>query len=139
MPRSPGMPGRMKPAQSIPDLLAWIASGVLLSGGGSAGEVEDLLDYRDRGEFDSRWQLSFEGLEAERRRQPFDAAQTEVLSRIRELAFREAFSRCASADIAGYVSDDLELIALSRMLGVHDDFVAELWAVYERGELPPAL
>lgn len=125
--------------QSIPDLLAWITSGVLLSGGGSAQEAEDLLDYRDRPEFDSRWQLSFEGLEAERMRQPLDAAQSEVLSRIRELAFREAFSRCASADIAGYVSDDFELIALALLLGVHDDFVAELWAVYARGEFPPAL
>lgn len=39
-------------------------------------------------------------------------------------------------EIAGYVSDDFEMIARSRLLEETHDFIEKLWDSYNQGEFP---
>lgn len=92
-----------------------------------------LLDARDSREFDSAWQRA----SAEVHSEGTDlgvAAQT--LNRLRERAFKAAFEISGSADVAGYVCDDFELILLCELTRTANAFVEELWTTYERGGFP---
>jgi len=53
---------------------------------------------------------------------------------------RESFlavSRATSQhEIAGYVSDDFDILARGQLLGIEDAFLEFLWDAYHRNEIP---
>ncbi|MBA4016856.1 MAG: hypothetical protein C0483_06695 [Pirellula sp.] len=95
------------------------------------------LDSRDRNEeFDGSWVHLSE--EVERR-----WANAKVAVDLRALAEdirRESFlavSRVTGQhEIAGYVSDDFDLIVRGRIVGLDDPFLDQLWRAYDDGKFP---
>ena len=93
--------------------------------------IEAILDRRDKPAFDREWQQAYDRVG----RIDVGSAQIEI-DTIRELAFRASFAKAESADLAGYVCDDFELIVRCRLVGGQDPFVERLWSAYGTGELP---
>lgn len=122
----------------LSSILARIATGELLPDDcfGSL-DCDAALDARDRdAEFDAEW-VRLDN-EVSRR---WDARAVESsLSTLAEDIRRESFLAVSRAtgqhEIAGYVSDDFDLIIRVRLLGITEPLLDQMWGVYERGEFP---
>ena len=88
------------------------------------------LDSRDSIEFDSAWSTSYEKTTSWC--PPEDAS----IKEIREAAFKKVYQITKNSDLAGYVSDDLGLIAQAFKNGVDIDFIDNLWKTYTQGRFP---
>ncbi|MDN7427239.1 hypothetical protein CFB89_26015 [Burkholderia sp. AU16741] len=96
-------------------------------------DSDDLLDKRDAASFDDLWMQAFnevDGLD-------LVAEDKKFLDFIREKAFKLSFRASGNSDIAGRVSDDVELIAKSMLAGKPDGWpVKVLWSGYKKGGFP---
>jgi hypothetical protein len=86
--------------------------------------------------FDAEWVRQSELI-----RRLWTAAMVEAKFRaLAEDIRRESFLAVSRAtgqhEIASYVSDDLDLIVRSRLVGEEGDFLGQLWDVYEHGKFP---
>lgn len=59
-----------------------------------------------------------------------------LVKEIREIAFKKVYQVTENSDLAGYVSDDMGLIAQACHNKVEIDFIDNLWKTYMRGEFP---
>jgi hypothetical protein len=115
-----------------------IRGGALLDAGGLAAiEADKLLTARDTSsEFDDAWTACSNEISAEwSARLPDPRAEADILE-LRELAFKAVFAATRNPDLAGYVSDDFELIAKSLGLGRRIPFAERLLADYRAGLIP---
>ena len=115
-----------------------IADGSLLPAAYYAAlDCDAALDARDRDDaFDTAWCALFErvgGLWSGAQNTDDDRILAED---IRREAFLAVSTATGQHEIAGQVSDDLDLIVRSRLVGVSDPFLVQLWSVYERGRFP---
>jgi hypothetical protein len=99
--------------------------------------LNKLLDVRDQDEFDDAWVKAAEEIQAlwDDFVQASDI-QSQILA-IREQTFRKCFDACNSSDVAGYVSDDFEIIAKSQVLGLDGPLLQQLRVAYDRCTIPP--
>ena len=91
------------------------------------------LDSRDAGPFDAQWMASFDEIDGD----PGAAVDRPAVSALREKAFKLAFGASGNAGVAACVSDDIELIARSRLSGRTDGWPTHvLWNAYRSGRFP---
>lgn len=116
--------------ETLARLLVWLQTGAF-----ELVELDDLdeaLDTRDEESFTAAWMGAFDLVQS-------GGGENEAIAAIREAAFRQAFARWKSGDLAGYVSDDWGLIAQAIVGGVRSTFVAGLLAAYFAGRFPAAV
>ncbi|MDN2676530.1 hypothetical protein [Janthinobacterium sp. SUN033] len=88
------------------------------------------LCARDSFEFDGAWCASYEKVSSSC---PPEGA---LVREIREIAFKKVYQVTENSDLAGYVSDDMGLIAQACHDKVEIDFIDNLWKTYMHGEFP---
>jgi hypothetical protein len=94
--------------------------------------VEQLLDARDVREFDALWTAANAAVEAAAEKVDSDDNPYEVS----RLAYAAAFDATGSGDLAGYVSDDFELLGRALASHASSDFLCALWTAYASGDFP---
>jgi len=119
-------------------VLARIADGTLLPAAyfreldcDAVGEARD-GDPR----FEKNWMKLFSEMEKRWDTTDVDDEIADLVDELREVSFLAAGSATGYHDIASNVSDDLDLVARSRLVGLSDPFLDDLWAAYDRGEYP---
>lgn len=97
------------------------------------GDVDCALTSREAEPFDICWMTAFDEIDGD----PGAALDKAAVDALREKAFRLAFRASGNADIAACVSDDIELIARSRLSGCTDGWPTRvLWDAYRNGRFP---
>jgi hypothetical protein len=97
----------------------------------SIGDVSETLDGREEQSFDSQWVSAFE-----RRPQNLGSEEESAINALREVVFKAVFRKTGEDDLAGYASDDFELIGRALAGGTSDPFVNALWIAYAQGKFP---
>jgi hypothetical protein len=123
----------------LDDFLKEIKSGQFLSEALYTGlDADAALDARDHdAAFEREWLRLSDAVEAEAARNPASMRVQKTISDIRKQSFLCVSRATSQHDIAGYVSDDLALLAQARVFGVFDDpFAQRLWAAYRAGRFP---
>ena len=96
-------------------------------------DFDGLLEKGDAASFGDLWVQAFsevDGLD-------LVVGDRKFLDFIREKAFKLSFRASGNSDIAGRVSDDVELIAKSMLAGKPDGWpVKVLWSGYKKGGFP---
>lgn len=96
-------------------------------------DCDRALDSRDADPFDAQWMAAFDAIDGD----PGAAIDTPAVNALREKAYKLAFSASGNADVAACVSDDIELIARSRLSGRTDGWpIHILWDAYKNGRFP---
>lgn len=114
-------------------LLRAIQNGILL--GESTFEDLDadwILSGRDEPDFEREWLRLFECLKDV----TFDADENQKINQLRDAAFKATFKNCSNPDLAGYVSDDFEVIAKGVAREPEDAFLAKLLETYVAHSIP---
>lgn len=115
----------------IAAIIGSIRRGLLLSKE-TFQDVEQSLLRRDELGFDQNWVRVFEQVVS----RPLPISEQTSLDAVLEMAFKVAFSCCEDTDLAGYISDDFELIGRSVATLWEEPFVASLLATYASGQIP---
>lgn len=98
--------------------------------------VNDFLDERDEDPFDGDWVNAFNEVKKQFETLHPERSAIDKIDKIRELAFRSAFSGSNSSDLAGYVSDDFELISKAIVINSDNKWVTTLLDIYLGGGFP---
>jgi len=88
------------------------------------------LDARDKHEFVSAWNSSYEKLHE------LSPSESQTTLDIREYAFKQTFRITRNAELAGYVSDDWGLISTALENDIQIEFIHNLWDSYLKGSFP---
>ena len=100
-----------------------------------ADVADDLIDARESDPFDSEWMRVYsaiQDIEVEAELQ----TKNVVIDELREWAFKRAHGVSGNAEIAGYVSDDFELLARALQADWSDQWLGALWQEYRAGRFP---
>lgn len=118
--------------------LARISAGMLLPADYFAGlDCDAALEARDDDEdFDQAWTEIDREVERRWAKGSVNEETRSVVEDIRREAFLAVSRATQQHEIASYVSDDLNLIAWGRVLGVDDRFLDQLWDCYNSGRFP---
>jgi hypothetical protein len=119
----------MRQLQSI---LNAIRSGNLLSPEFFDFDHDEALDKRDQDPFDTEWVRAHRNVKDT----PVSAAQEELLLEIRKAAFLGTMEATDNSDLAGYISDDLDLLARGLLADAADPWLNRLWAHYCEDKFP---
>ena len=92
-----------------------------------------LLDSRDAQPFDDEWVRVHKAVEHEKRA---SSLNIQIVDEIRELAFKKEYQNTGNGEIAGYVSDDFDLLARAIAVGYSDPWLELLWNEYHAGRFP---
>ncbi|RQR26524.1 hypothetical protein [Burkholderia sp. Bp9142] len=96
-------------------------------------DCDRVLASRDAAPFDACWMTAFDEVDGD----PGAALDKPAVDALREKAFRLAFRASGNVDIAACVSDDIDLIARSRLSGRTDGWPTRvLWDAYRNGRFP---
>ena len=90
-------------------------------------EIESALTQRDQQQFSEPWMRVFEDIE--KRKGGKQDADTRV-SRLREIAYIQAYERWQSPDLAAYISDDFGLIGDALSINYNDIWLNGLFDSY---------
>lgn len=129
----------------MPNLLDAIAWAKALSGFELDGKsidhshIDDYLDLRDSGPFDSAWVAAMDDLEAclGRRTDPADRPKIQkIQDSARKQFYKIIIEQSGHPDLAAYASEDIALIVGHIAAGHSNDFVRAIQSAYERGTLP---
>jgi len=91
------------------------------------------LDSRDAEPFDAQWMAAFDEIDGD----PAATIGRQDVDVLRERAFKLAFRASGNADVAACVSDDIELVARSRLSGRINGWPTRiLWDAYKSGRFP---
>ena len=99
----------------------------------SEDEQNAMLDSRDAQPFDGEWVRVYKAVEQFAKNSEFD---TRVVDEIRELTFKKAHQNTGNGEIAGYVSDDFDLLSRAIVADYSDEWLDLLWAEYQTGRFP---
>jgi hypothetical protein len=94
------------------------------------------LDARDGDEFAAEWTRLFKEVERRWSEAPISAEARATAEVIRRESFLAVSRATGQHEIASYVSDDLDLIVRSRLLGMAEPLVTTLWDCYDRCRFP---
>jgi hypothetical protein len=124
----------------IERLAAAIERGALPGAGfprlGNESELNRALDARDEAAFERAWLEAFDTLEATAPLSQLPVRDRADVDRIRELAYKAAFRAIGSSDLAGYVSDDFDLLARAALTAYENPWLARVLRAYEGGHFP---
>ncbi|WP_018883130.1 hypothetical protein [Paenibacillus massiliensis] len=97
---------------------------------------EEALERREEPEFDQHWVAEFERLE--KSREQLSEQELAAIHSLREQAFKQSYRVMSSPDVSAYISDDLELIAMSLLLGEASSWALQILKLsYDEGQFPP--
>ncbi|MBA6100553.1 hypothetical protein H4C80_26030 [Pseudomonas juntendi] len=99
----------------------------------SVHDWDEALDRRDNGVFDSAWTDAFEEL---KKIEYSSESDEKGVSDIREYVFKKVCGLVGSSDAAGYISDDIGLVAESISKVCDVQWVKKLLDIYCAGEFP---
>lgn len=99
----------------------------------SVHDWDEALDRRDDGVFDSAWTDAFEEL---KKIEYSSESDEKGVSDIREYVFKKVYGLVGSSDAAGYISDDIGLVAESISKVCDVQWVKKLLDIYCAGEFP---
>lgn len=99
----------------------------------SVHDWDEALDRRDDGVFDSAWTDAFEEL---KKIEYSSESDDKGVSDIREYVFKKVYGLVGSSDVAGYISDDIGLVAESISKVCDVQWVKKLLDIYCAGEFP---
>ena len=99
-------------------------------------ELHNALDARDSDPFDATWMAHYTALQPLEVTHPLQPEERALISRIRERAFKAAFATSSSADLAGYISDDFDLLARALCLDYESPWLSALLHSYVQGTFP---
>lgn len=97
-----------------------------------------VLNQRDAAPFDTHWVAAFNEIESAWQAFKADQSTKNLVQNLRKHSFMAVSRATQQSEIAGYVADDMELIAKAQLLGMQSPFVACLWQVYLAGQFPCA-
>ncbi len=97
-----------------------------------SGNIDDLLSMRDEVEFDSEWMRVYSVLEE----YSFDDETERDIDEVRQAAFETAYALSNSDEIAGFVSDDFEMICRAYVIGLEDKWMNALVRSYTEHRFP---
>src|SRR4051812_44347962 len=120
---------------SLEDILSRVADGSLVPADYyRALDRDAALDARDSDEdFESAWLTLRERIEAAWASSRVSDVEGDAVERIRREAFSAVSRATSQHELAGYVSDDLDLIARGRVLSIDEPLLSWLWASYDQG------
>lgn len=95
-------------------------------------DAESYLAYRDRADFDTEWIGAYQKLQ----RDSLTEAEQVQLTEWSRLAFVHVMQQGGDADLAAYVSDDMDMIFTAFILEVKDHFIDRLIESYLAERLP---
>jgi hypothetical protein len=100
-------------------------------------DLDAALDSRESDrEFDSQWVKTYEEIDECWNRVEVGTKLRDLAEQIRRQTFLHIHKLTGHHEIAGFVSDDLDLIVRGRLLRINEPFLDRLWQSYERGEFP---
>ncbi|HDS1766551.1 hypothetical protein NPS42_01900 [Pseudomonas putida] len=99
----------------------------------SVNDWNEALDRRDDDVFDSVWSDAFEEL---KNLEYSSESDEKAVSEIREYVFKKIYELVRSPDVAGYISDDIGLVAESISKSCSIEWVGKLFDIYCAGEFP---
>lgn len=99
----------------------------------SVNDWDEALDKRDEDDFDSAWSNAFEELKS---LEYSSASDEKAVSDIREYVFKKIYVLTHSSDVAGYISDDIGLVAESISKSFDIEWVGKLFERYCSGDFP---
>ena len=121
----------------LEDILRMLQDRELLPATAFVGiDYDAVLDWRDTDPFDAEWVRASGALEGMRAAAEPGPDFGRLFDDVRREAFMITTRATGHHEIASYISEDFELIALDSAFAAADPFVAKLWAAYSRGELP---
>lgn len=95
--------------------------------------TDSALDSRDEPEFYDCWMSGFNSLENEN----IQDDDIKFIDSLQEKAFKYSFRVINNSEISSRISDDIELIAKSFVVGKESCWsITHLWASYENGKFP---
>ena len=99
-------------------------------------DLDDILDERDKTEFEKHWLECAERIKAAWDSKAVDEATTNSMDEVRKESFLAVSRATQQHEIASYVSDDFELISKSIALDLNDPYATELLETYRSGKIP---
>lgn len=94
-------------------------------------DSDAVLNSRDEAEFDNKWMGEFNSLKGE----CFNNDDIKSIDYLREEAFKISFRVINNAELSSSISDDIEIISKSLILGKSDSWaVTCLWSTYINSE-----
>jgi len=103
---------------------------------GDESELDRALDARDEAAFEKAWLETFATLETTVPLSQLPVRDRAAVDHIRELAYKAAFRATGSSDLAGYVSDDFDLIARAALTAFESPWLASVLRAYKGGHFP---
>lgn len=95
--------------------------------------IDEMLDMRNSKVFETDWVRVDDEIQLLKDKETMP--NQVVIDQIREISFMKAI-KVAGNEVAGYVSDDFELLALALCLKHSDPWLNALWIGYKSGSFP---
>jgi hypothetical protein len=99
-------------------------------------DFDNLLDLREKPDFEAEWLRVYEEIEEQQKMREIASDVKVLIDTICEMAFKRAYSLTKNSEIAGYVSDDFELLAKAAVLNYQDSWLSALLLSYQNGQFP---
>ena len=95
-------------------------------------DINELLDLRDEKKFDEKWMEVYSQIDYQKDK----IKNKKLIDDIRKEAFLKAYSLFESSDLAGYISDDFELISKGLEIEYYDKWLNGLFSCYLSNVFP---
>lgn len=94
-------------------------------------DIDEILDQRESHPFDTERMRVYNDVKELKRGKKFDDTTD-----IEKKAYTTVYKKSDNDELAGYICDDFELIADSKVLNYSDEWLDKLAACYEKGIIP---
>jgi hypothetical protein len=101
---------------------------------GSAADAA--MDSRDQAETERAWLREHESVQRLLSGATTSDTEKRLINEIAEMAFRKAFEASGNPELAGLVSDDLQLLSAALVVGYRSPTLEMLWQAYSEGRFP---
>lgn len=95
-------------------------------------DIDELLDLRDNKEFDDEWVRVFE----KTKEYSIKSETVEQINEIRENVFKKIYDFTENSDLAGYISDDFDLMCRAYIVDLNDEWLAKVAHIYNEKRIP---
>lgn len=102
----------------------------------SEDEQNAMLDIRDQKEFEVEWLRVNQAVKQREESQQLSAEDKTAIDELREATFKKTYQVTSNGELAGYVSDDFDLIARALVVNYRDSWLDTLWMQYQVGDFP---
>lgn len=102
----------------------------------SEDEQNAMLDKRDQKPFDSDWVKTNKAVKQLEAKQQLSDEDKTTIDELREATFKKTYQVTSNEELAGYVSDDFDLIARALVVDYYDEWLFALWTQYQNGDFP---